>query len=41
MLHIIYEKHLINILNYECNIVSLNNNNAAIFNAITHKIILF
>ena len=41
MLHVVCEKHLIDILNCECDIMSLNSNNAAMFNAITHKIILF
>ena len=41
MLYVICKKHLINILNYECDIMSLNNNNITMFNAITHKTILF
>ena len=41
MLHVICKKYLINILNYKCDIMSLNNNNATIFNTVTHKIILF
>ena len=41
MLHVICEKHLINILNCEYNIMLLNNNNAAIFDAVIYKIILF
>ena len=40
MLHIICKKHLINILNYECDIMSLNNNNVAISDVITYKTIL-
>ena len=40
MLHVVYKKHLISILNCECDIMSLNNNNAAIFNAATYKTIL-
>ena len=41
MLHVICKKHLIIILNYECDIISLNNNNATMFNVITYKTILF
>ena len=41
MLYVVCKKHLINILNYKCDIMSLNNNNAAMFNAVTYKIILF
>ena len=41
MLYVVCEKHLINILNHKCDIMSSSNNNVTMFDVITHKIILF